>query len=242
MRPIVILAGGLGTRLGAVIGRTPKVLAPVCGTPFLHYLLHHIRRQGYTDVILSTGYLGEEVEAYARDGAAWDLHVRYVREEQPLGTGGALALVVDRLGLSDPFLAVNGDTFFSGSLLALERMHAAKPDALAVIALTQVTPADRYGCVRVDPATQAILSFEEKKPGATGTGMINTGLYLLDPAILAGLPRSRAISVEREVFPQSIGQGLYGCVFDEAFFLDIGTPEDYERAATLLPDFLKVHG
>jgi mannose-1-phosphate guanylyltransferase len=231
--PAVVLCGGFGTRLRPAVDDRPKVLAPVEGRPFLDYLLARLARQGCTDVVLSTGYLGEMVEAFAGDGAAWGLRVRYAHEPAPLGTGGALRFAADSCGLQQPFVAMNGDTLFTGSLARLTAFHAAQPGARATLALVQVPDAARYGTVRTDAASGAVTAFVEKA-AATGPAWINAGVYVLDPALLAAVPRGRNVSLERDVFPAWIGKGLSGCPFPDAAFLDIGTPEDYARAAALL--------
>ncbi len=235
MMTAVILCGGLGTRLRSVVADRPKVLAPIEGEPFLGYLLSHLRRQGVTDLILSIGHLGEQVEDYARSGARWQVRLRYVQESEPLGTGGALRLAADTMNLNEPFLALNGDTFFDGSLDRLTAFDASKQDARASLALVEVPNASRYGIVTVDPEGGAIRAFIEKQAGHAGPAWINAGVYVLSPALLASIPAEQNVSLERDVFPRGIGQGLYGCRFPEARFLDIGTPEDYARAPTLLP-------
>ena len=231
--PVVILCGGLGTRLRSVVADRPKVMAPVGDEPFLGHLLRHVRRQGGTEVILSTGYLGEMIEAYAGDGSAWDLAVRYAREPAPLGTGGALRFAADTMGLTMPFLAMNGDTFFSGALGRLLAFHQEKPDAGATLALYEVPRADRYGTVQTD-TSGAVTAFVEKQAGQAEAAWINAGVYVLEPDLIATIPPEKKVSLEREVFPAWIGRGLYGCRFPEATFLDIGTPEDYACAPAVL--------
>lgn len=231
---VVVLCGGLGTRLRGVVDDRPKALAPVGGKPFLGHLLDHLRQQGITDVVLSTGYLGDMVAAYAGDGSRWDLHVQCIREPEPLGTGGALRLVVAEVALREPFLALNGDTFFSGSLPHLVAFHHERPGARATLALVQVERGNRYGTVQADPGTGVVEAFLEKQAVAAGPAWINAGAYVLDPVLLTLIPPGRNVSLERDVFPRWIGRGLYACRFPEATFLDIGTPEDYARAADVL--------
>lgn len=231
--PVIILCGGLGTRLRAAVRDRPKVLAPVDGTPFLHYLLAYLRRQGYADVVLATGYLGEMIEDYAGDGAAWDVRLRYVREPEPLGTGGAVRFAAEQAGLATAAVVLNGDTFFSGALDALVDAHRARTDAAGTIALARVERADRYGAVETDPERGAVVAFREKTPGAAGPAWINAGAYVLEPRLVAAIPPG-AVSLERDVFPAWIGRGLYARRFPEATFLDIGTPEDYARAPGVL--------
>jgi NDP-sugar pyrophosphorylase family protein len=232
---MVILCGGFGTRLRSVVADRPKVLAPVAGEPFLGHLLRHLRREGFTDVILSTGYLGERVEAFAGDGAAWGVRVRCVREPEPLGTGGALRFAAGHAGIEGTFLAMNGDTYFSGALEWLVACHHLRK-ARATLALVETPHAERYGVVRTG-GKGAVTAFVEKPEGATGTAWINAGVYVLEPDLVAGIPPGRKVSLERDVFPKWISKGLYGCRFPDAVFLDIGTPEDDARAPALLRAF-----
>ena len=232
--PVVILCGGLGTRLRPAVADRPKVLAPVDDVPFLDHLLRHLRRQDLTNVILSTGYLGEMVRDFAGDGADWNLRIRYAREPRPLGTGGALRFAADQHDLAASFLALNGDTFFSGSLRELAAFHAAKPDAKASLALVPVDDASRYGTVECDTESDAVLAFREKDEAVPGTAWINAGAYVLTPTLLDTIGPDEQVSLERDVFPRWVGRGVYARPYPEAAFIDIGTPDDYDRAGQVL--------
>lgn len=233
MFPVIILCGGLGTRLRDALSDKPKVLAPVGGRPFLDYLLEHLGKQAFRDIILSTGYMGDAVAQFAGDGDKWDLEVQYARELEPLGTGGALRYAVEKYNVQTPFLALNGDTFFAGSLQRLVDFHILKLNALASIALVSVKQADRYGTVLYDSNTGSVSNFVEKRVRNVGSAWINAGVYVLEPQLFKDLTKEN-VSLERDIFPGIIGKGLYGCPFEETAFLDIGTPEDYSRAEAFL--------
>lgn len=232
--PVVVLCGGLGTRLHAVMAGRPKVLAPVAGRPFLFYLVQSLVGQGFTDIILSTGHLGGMVEAYAGTGEAWGARLRYAREPAPLGTGGGIRFAAEAAGLNGPIIALNGDTFFSGSLERLVSFHQGLSGARASMALVSVDRPRRYGTVRFSPETGIVESFKEKQAGASSPAWINAGVYVLEPALVESIPRDQYLSLEQEVFPGLVGRDLRACPFPDAAFLDIGTPEDYERAAGFL--------
>lgn len=214
----------------------PKALAPVSGEPFLGHLLYHLAKQGCRDVILSTGHLGEMIEDYAGTGSRWGVRIRYAREPEPLGTGGAIRFAAERTGLASSFLVLNGDTFFSGSLERLISFHQSRGNASATIALVEVTEAQRYGTVQVDEATGAVTAFREKQAEHQNPALINAGAYVVEPELVQSIAAERNVSLERDVFPRWVGWGLYGSAFPDAVFLDIGTPEDYARAAELLND------
>ncbi|MEO0558036.1 MAG: nucleotidyltransferase family protein [Bacteroidota bacterium] len=231
MSPAIVLAGGLGTRLRSVVADRPKVLAPVAGEPFLVHLLRQLERSGVREIMLATGHGGDQVEAFLASSTQGDMVVRCVREEEPLGTGGALAFAMREAGIDRPFFALNGDTFFSGDLRQLEASMAP-----VTLALSRVPDAQRFGRVTLatgdDPVR--ITGFEEKG-AATGPAWINAGVYRIDPGALADIEPDTFVSLERDVMPQLVARGeLAGVRFPEASFLDIGTPEAYDRAADVL--------
>ena len=231
MPPAIVLAGGLGTRLRSVVADRPKVLAPVAGEPFLVHLLRQLERSGVGEVVLATGHGGDQVEAFL-DRSPWSGgEVRGVREEEPLGTGGALAFALRKAGIDRPFLALNGDTFFGGDLRQLDQS-----DAPITLALARVPDARRFGRVALAEGTDPvqITGFEEKG-ATTGPAWINAGVYRIYPDALAGIEPDTFVSFERDVMPALVARGEVSAVrFPEAPFLDIGTPEDYDRAADVL--------
>lgn len=223
----LVLAGGLGSRLRPVVGNLPKVLAPIAGQPFLSYLLAYLRGQGIADILLSTGYGAEHVSDYCRDGSRWGVRVRYSREAEPLGTGGAIKRA-EGLITSDPCLVLNGDSLVRADLARLLAAHAER-QARITMALVEVPDKARFGSV-LQADGGAIAAFREK--GDQGSGLINAGIYVIDRAVLDAIPVGYNVSVERDVFPSFVGKGLYGLVVD-APFIDIGTPEAYAAAQTI---------
>ncbi len=232
--PIVVLCGGLGTRLRAVVADRPKVLADVAGRPFLAHLLDHLAAQGAREVVFSAGHLAGQIADFAADFAAkapQGLRLRTVVEEAPLGTGGALRFAASEAGLDGTFVALNGDTFFAGALARLVDAHRAARAPLT-LALARVADAARYGTVRFEPSTGLVTAFEEK--GASGAGWINAGAYVVEAAALAALAPGQPASLECDTLPALVGHGLLAVPFPDAAFLDIGLPADYARAAALL--------
>jgi D-glycero-alpha-D-manno-heptose 1-phosphate guanylyltransferase len=226
----VILAGGLGTRLREVVADRPKVLAEVNGRPFLACLLDRLADGGIGRVVLCTGYMAEMIsDAFGNGYRGMDL--LYSREEEPLGTGGALRLALPQI-TSDPVLVMNGDSFCDADLGLFARQHH-ESGARASLVLAKVADVARYGVVDSDPSG-AISSFQEKG-SRTGAGMINAGIYLLASSVIAAIPEQQMISLEREVFPPLIGHGLYGFLH-KSRFIDIGIPSDYQAAAAIICD------
>jgi D-glycero-D-manno-heptose 1,7-bisphosphate phosphatase len=231
IRQAVILAGGKGTRLGAITQAIPKPMLPIAGErPFLDYLLEMIERHGYEDIILLAGYLGEVLEAAYDGRRIGDAKIRVLREETPLGTAGALT--VARQTLEPSFLMMNGDAFFDINLRALER--ASHHDGtMATLALRSVPDAARYG--RVIEEQGRVVAFMEKDLNRPGPGVINGGIYVLKREIL-DLVRDLPCSLEQDVFPTLVRQGeIRGRKFD-GYFLDIGLPETLDQGHRELPD------
>lgn len=224
-----VLCGGQGSRLRSVVADRPKSMALISGTPFLQLLLERLRSQGVDDVILGTGYMAEQIERYLGDGKQFDLHIRYSRELQPLGTGGALKLAEPLI--SDPVLVLNGDSYVDWNLVPLLDLFKTK-NADLVMLLQSVADVTRYGNVALDQDGRVIRFVE--KGTATGPGLINAGVYLLRKQIVQNLPVGTAISLEREVFPRLLDRLVYGLVCT-GLFIDIGIPDDLRQAQVLLP-------
>jgi NDP-sugar pyrophosphorylase family protein len=224
----IVLAGGLGTRLSAVLPGRQKVTAAVGGEPFLARLLRWLADAGVSRIVLAAGHRASDVQTvastYARDGLSIEVSV----EPTPLGTGGAARLALP-LTNSDPVLVLNGDSFSDINLAAFRRFHEAR-GAQASLALVMTPEPGRYGAVTTE-ANDAVVSFAEKPGAGTGPGAINAGVYLFERAALAALPMGRPISLEREVFPGLIGNGLCAMRFNSKF-IDIGTPESLQNAAS----------
>jgi D-glycero-alpha-D-manno-heptose 1-phosphate guanylyltransferase len=220
----IVLAGGLGTRLRGVVADRPKVLADVAGRPFLTRVLDQLVAAGVRSAVVSTGYMADMIEA-AIGTQYRGLSIRYSRENEPLGTGGAMRLALEKT-MSDPLLALNGDSFCDANIQTLCAYHNQKT-ARATLLLTSVEDTSRFGRVETN-ADGAVTRFEEKG-GASVPGWINAGVYCLAREVIAGIPASRAVSIEHEVFPTLIGMAVYGFRVHSAF-IDIGTPHSYAEA------------
>lgn len=226
-----ILAGGLGTRLRGVIADRPKVLAPIAGLPFLDILIEELYARGLRRLVLLLGYRSEQViEHVSGRRRDWpvDLHIETSVEPSPLGTGGALKLA-ERF-CDGRFLLLNGDTYFDLDLQALLRDHESA-QALVTVAAAQVEDAGRYGRLDVS-ATGRLQGFREKDVAA-GAGLINAGVYLMEPAVLEQIPADAVASLENQVFPALLRAGKPLAVSSQnGTFFDIGTPASYQSFTT----------
>ena len=231
-KPIVtqalVLAGGRGTRLGALTDSCPKPLLPVAGRPFLAYLITRLARLGIDDVILSTGYQAGLIRQTLPEGRTLGVNLRHCVETEPAGTGGAVRLASPLL--AERFLVLNGDTLFDVDVQSLARLLDDHPAAQAAVALREVEDAGRYGQVTL--AEGLIQAFAEKS--GSGRGLINGGIYCLRRSALVGLPPGPS-SLERDFFPAlAASRRLCGQVY-AGYFIDIGLPETLSRAQTELP-------
>lgn len=224
---VIILAGGLGTRLRSVVKEVPKCMAPVAGKPFLWYLLKYLTRYDVHRVVLSVGYLREVIFKWIEEvKEEFPFEFDYAIEEEPLGTGGGIKLALEKVKDERAFV-LNGDTFFDVDLMQLYDAHVIGKRAIT-LALKPMRKFNRYGTVNMEKATGTILSFSEKK--YCEEGLINGGVYVIskDAPIFEGL--GEIFSFETAVLePLCARRQLLGVV-QNGYFIDIGIPEDYQRA------------
>ncbi len=220
----IILAGGLGTRLRSVVSELPKCMAPVAGKPFLHYVLAHLQQQGVTDFIFSVGYKSEAIIEYLNTQYSM-FNVQYSIEEYPLGTGGAIKLAAVK-ATEKNLLIVNGDTLFSVNVDKLSSLHE-QHNADCTLSLKPMKEFNRYGVVELNNDL-SIASFKEKQ--FYESGLINGGVYALQLASFLNEDLPEVFSFEKDYLEKLYNKRkMYGAVQDE-YFIDIGIPEDYERA------------
>jgi len=220
-----VLAGGLGTRLKPRFGDLPKPLAPIGGRPFLARQLEWLRARGVRRAVILAGYGADQVREALGDGAALGLELEYSVEEEPLGTGGALRLA-ERF-VDGPALVVNGDTLGECEPWRLERVRW-EQGAFGAVALYHVGDARARG--RVEHDRGRVRRFVEKDATFHGAAWVNGGQYAFSPDLWRALPAGVS-SLERDVLPALASRGLLcGCEVEGRFW-DIGTPEDFERAA-----------
>jgi mannose-1-phosphate guanylyltransferase len=219
----VILVGGEGTRLRPLTSTVPKPVVPLVDRPFIAYMLEWLHRHGIDDVILSCGFLATAVRNVLGDGSSYGLRLRFVEEPEPRGTAGALKYAQELL--DERFVMLNGDVLTDLDLTAQIAQHEST-GAAGTLALVPVADPSAYGLVRLHD-DHAVREFVEK-PSADeiDTNLISAGAYVLERSVLDLIPADRNVSIEREVWPRLVGDGLYGYAA-EAYWLDIGTPERY---------------
>ncbi|MAG08064.1 nucleotidyltransferase [Candidatus Woesearchaeota archaeon] len=220
----VVLVGGKGTRLRPITYEIPKALIPISGKTVTEYLLDLFKKFGVKEIILAVGYMKEKVMEYFGDGSRFGVNIKYIEEDDPLGTAGPL-----RLGkhlLNETFIVSNGDELKDINVEQMFALHK-ENKALATIALTTVSDPTKYGVARLSGSN--ILEFVEKpKKDKAPSNLINSGFYILEPEVVDMIPEGFAM-LEKDVFPKLAEQGrLFGYPFS-GYWSDIGTIEKYEK-------------
>jgi len=224
----VILVGGEGTRLRPLTCNTPKAIVPILNRPFLEHLLGYLKEHGVTDAILAMSYLPDPIQSCLGDGTQLGVRLTYLVEESPLGTAGAVKNAEPYL--DGPFLVFNGDVITEIDLTTMMKCHKEVRPKVS-IALTPVDNPTIYGVVETD-ARGIVQRFVEKPSwDKVTTNMINAGIYILEPEVLAHIPPSTPSMFENYLFPRllEIGEPILGYPSD-AYWIDIGTPEKYLKA------------
>jgi mannose-1-phosphate guanylyltransferase len=222
----LVLAGGEGTRLRPLTYTTPKPVIPLAGRPFLSFMLDWLARHGVDEAILSCGFMSDDVRRVLGD--IYDgMRVRYVVEEEPLGTAGPVRLALDEGLLDERLLILNGDVLTDMDLTAELEQHD-RTGARATLALVAVDDVSTYGVVPTD-ADGRVEAFIEKAVDEPPTNRINAGAYVIEREVAEAIPAGRAVSFEHEIFPSLVGDGLYGWQA-AGYWIDIGKPERYLEA------------
>jgi mannose-1-phosphate guanylyltransferase len=226
----IVLVGGEGTRLRPLTATVPKPALTLVDRPFLAYMIEWLAGHGVTEVVLACGFLPDVLrEALEGEEERAGVSIHYVVEPERRGTAGAIRFAADELGedLDERFLALNGDVLTDLDLTALLRAHSER-EARATLGLHPVEDSSAYGLVHSD-ADGAVLEFLEKT-GEAVPGEINAGMYVLERSVLDLIPPGEEVSIERDVFPRLVGDGLHGLRLD-GYWMDIGTPERYLQAS-----------
>jgi mannose-1-phosphate guanylyltransferase len=237
----LILAGGEGTRLRPLTLTRAKPALPLVDRPFIRYMLDWVAHHGIEEAVIACGFGAEAVRDALEGTAGPGIRVDYIEESEALGTAGPLRLAADQDLLDQRFCVLNGDLLTDLDLSELLRAHE-RAGAVATLALYPVDDPSAYGLVRraEGPAAPGgsprerdgeVRAFLEKpEPAEIDTDEINAGAYVIERELLEWIPRGRAVSIEREVFPRLVGKGLYGHRL-EGYWMDIGTPERYLQAS-----------
>ena len=224
----LVLAGGEGTRLRPLTLTVPKPAMPLAGRPFLTFMLDWLADHGVSEAILSCGFQAEGVRRVLGD--IYDgMRLRYVVEEEPLGTAGPVRFAADEGILADRFLVLNGDCLTDFDLTEQMAQHYTT-GAHATLALAAVEDVASYGVVPTDDEGRVEAFLEKSDAPPPGVNRVNAGIYVLERAVADRIEAGRAVSFEREVFPAMAREGVLYGFMAEGYWIDIGTPERYLEA------------
>lgn len=232
----LILAGGLGTRLRSVVKDKPKPMAEVAGKPFLAYLIDQLQFYKIQMIIICAGYKHPKILDYVRKNYK-NLDIDFSIENEPLGTGGAVKLAIENFKIKDNFILLNGDSIYLTNLEKLTNFHLENKSDLT-LSLKKIKNPDRYGTVELN-LDQRITNFKEKQSMAQG--LVNCGVYAIDPRIFKPLETEEKFSFEKDVMESFVKTSKYYGFVDNSYFIDIGLPESYDKAQNELPlEFSKI--
>jgi mannose-1-phosphate guanylyltransferase len=222
----LILVGGEGTRLRPLTTTIPKPVVPLVNRPFISYMLEWLHGHGVDDVVMSCGFLAAGVRNVLGDGSSEGIRLRYVEEPRPLGTGGALKFAESLL--DERFFMLNGDVLTDLDLASQLAQHE-RTGARGTLALIGVDDPSAYGLVRLREDNAVNEFLEKPSPDEIDSNLVNAGAYVLERDVLSLIPPDTAFSIERDVFPEMVGDDLYGYP-GAGYWLDIGTPARYLQA------------
>lgn len=225
----IILVGGFGTRLQPILTDVPKPMAPIDNKPFLAYLLDFLANQGITDVLFSVHYLREQIQNYFQSSYK-GMTITYAIEEEPLGTGGAIANALSMIETDEPVFVLNGDTFVKLDYHAMFNQHQ-ESNALMTMALRSSDDCCRYGKAVIED--KEVIAFKEK--GEKGIGFINAGVYLINHDLFSQFNLPWQFSFEKDFLLPHVGVIKPQAFIANDYFIDIGVPDDYIRAKVELP-------
>ena len=226
----VVLVGGFGTRLRPLTLTTPKQMLPVAGRPMIERVFEHLAAHGVDDAVLSLGYKADVFTGAYPDDRCAGVHLSYAVEPEPLDTAGAVRFAARAAGIDERFLVINSDVMTDFDLSALLAFHADR-GAEGTIALTPVDDPSHFGVVPTDERGRVLAFIEKPEPGEEPTNLINAGFYVLEPSVIERIADGRKVSIERETFPAMVEAGTLYALADDAYWLDVGTPERYLQAS-----------
>jgi mannose-1-phosphate guanylyltransferase len=222
----VVLVGGFGTRLRPLTLTTPKQMLPILHRPMIEHVLAHLARHGIDDAVLSMGYKPDAFADAYPEGRCAGVELHYAIEPEPLDTAGAIRFAAVDAGIDERFVVVNGDVLTDLDIGALVRFHG-EHGGEGTIALHQVVDPSAFGVVPTDDDGR-VLAFVEKPPRHEApTDLINAGTYVLEPSVLDRIDAGRKVSIEREVFPAMVDDGVLYAMAGNTYWIDTGTPAKY---------------
>ncbi|MFN8016819.1 MAG: NDP-sugar synthase [Acidimicrobiales bacterium] len=222
----VVLVGGFGTRLRPLTLNTPKQMLPILNRPMIEHVLEHLAGNGITDAVLSMGFKPDAFRDAYPDGRCAGVELHYAVEPEPLDTAGAIRFAAMDAGIAERFVVVNGDVLTDLDIRSLVAFHDAHGGE-GTIALHQVEDPSAFGVVPTDPDGKVLAFVEKPLREEAPTDLINAGTYVLEASVLDRIAPGRKVSIEREVFPAMVADGVLYAMAGDTYWIDTGTPPKY---------------
>ncbi len=227
IKKAIILAGGIGRQLRPYTYEVPKSLLPVQGKPILEHIIHELKENQITEIILCTGYLGNKIQEHFGDGSQFGVHITYSEEKEPLQTGGAIAQVRKHLEDST-FLVIHGDIVTSLQFKDLLDFHQ-KEKSIVTAAVTTINKPSEFGQLALH-GTKLVRFYQNIHNDEVKSNLVNCGIYVCDPAIFNYFPKNKKTFMFEDVIDTLISEKqVTGFVFEGQWF-DVGNPKNYELA------------
>jgi mannose-1-phosphate guanylyltransferase len=224
----LFLAGGMGTRLQPLTDNLPKPMVSILNKPLLERTMINLKKCGISEIVISTCYHPEYIENHFGNGSMFDLSIKYIVEETPMGTGGAIKMTEEHF--NEPFIVFNSDILSDIDVSKMIDFHRSKK-ALATIAVTEVQDPSMYGVIEYDANGYAVTFKEKPKKGESSSKSVNAGIYIFEPEIFSEIASDRAVSIEREVFPNLLNDNKKISIYQSgSYWMDIGTIQKYRQA------------
>src|SRR3989338_10339275 len=231
----LILAGGFGSRLMPVVNDRPKIMADIDGKPFLELLIRYLQKQNVNEIVLALGYLSEYIKNYFQDGKQYGVNIKYSVESFPLGTGGAI-INAEKL-LKKEFIVLNGDTFLDVDFNKISEFHKHNKADITVMVTKKGEKTGR-GLVGIDDHFRMISFQDGQEVAKNNKSYTNAGIYLMNKKLCSFIKKDEKISLEKEIFPSIVSKIKMFALISENEYIDIGIPERYHKAQTLLNPLL----
>lgn len=225
----IMMAGGKGTRLRPLTLVRPKPMIPLVNKPIIEYTVNKLKKSGFNDIIMTLNYMSTNIKSYFKDGAEFDVDIRYSVEKWPLGTGGSVKKAEKYI--DDTFMVVSGDVLTDVDFKDVVKFHKEK-GSIATMVLTEVEDPTHFGIAVMDKNHKITEYLEKPSPGEAFSNVANTGIYIFEPEIFDFFEgKDKEVDFSKDIFPEVIKQdaGIYGYVFN-GYWNDIGRPETYLEA------------
>ncbi len=224
----IILAGGVGSRLGNIVKNTPKPFLSVKNNPFILNIVERLINQNVKDIIFCLGYKPQKIKNFFGDGSKWGIKVSYIIEEKLMGTAGAIRAAYKKISQSN-VIVLNGDSFCYFDILGLFKQHRLN-NADATLSILKVNKPEKYGLILFNDNMRVNKFLEKNKEYKNKINYINAGVYILKKDLIKKIDNTKPVSLEKDFFPMNLDMNIRAFILKNEKFIDIGTPDSLKKA------------